>query len=92
LRAELDLMAQVQEALRDAQGARALELIARYDARYPSGLLETERLAAEVFAACQVGDAARARGAARRFLARDSASALAARVKSACATPNDGAR
>ena len=86
LRAELDLMARVQGALRDGDGARALELIALYDARHPSGVLETERLAAEVFAACQIGDGARARRAAPRFLARDSASALAARVKSSCAS------
>jgi len=39
LRAELDLMARVQEALRDARGARALELIAQYDAHHPSGML-----------------------------------------------------
>jgi len=88
LRAELDLMAQVQEALRDGRGARALELIAHYDTQYPSGMLETERLAAEVFAACQTGDAARARRVAARFLARDSVSALAERVKHSCAFAN----
>jgi hypothetical protein len=89
LRAELDLMAQVQEALRDAHGGRALELIAQYDARHPSGVLETERLAAEVFAACQIGDRARASRVAQRFLARDSSSALATRVKNACPTENE---
>lgn len=92
LRAELDLMAQVQEALRDARGARALELIARYDAQHPSGTLETERLAAEVFAACQTGDAVRARRAAQRFLARDQRSALAERVKKACSSENGDPR
>lgn len=86
LRAELDLMARVQGALRDGDGVSALELIALYDARHPGGVLETERLAAEVFAACQIGDRGRARRAAPRFLARDSASALAARVKSSCAS------
>ena len=85
LRAELDLMARVQEALRDNQGARALSLIATYDARHPSGTLENERLAAEVFAACQTGDRTRARRAAARFLARDGASSLAVRVRNACA-------
>lgn len=86
LRAELELMGQVQEALRDGQGARALSLIARYDARHPSGLLQTERLAAEVFAACQLGEKARAERAARAFLMRDRSSALAARVQKACAS------
>lgn len=85
LRSELDLLARVQEALRDNRGARALALIASYDARHPSGALESERLAAEVFAACQTGDQKRARRAAERFLVRDGASALAARVRNACA-------
>jgi hypothetical protein len=85
LRAELDLMAHVQEALRDNQGARALTLIASYDALYPSGVLTSERLAAEVFAACQMGDRTRARRAAARFLTEDSRSSLATRVRNACA-------
>ena len=91
LRAELDLMARVQGALRDGRGARALELIALYDARHPSGVLETERLAAEVFAACDIGDSARARRVAAHFLARDPVSALAQRVKNACSVPGSEA-
>jgi hypothetical protein len=91
LRAELDLMAQVQGALRDGHGAHALELIARYDAQHPSGMLQNERLAAEVFAACETGDRARAGRVARHFLARDSVSALAARVKNACLAAGDEA-
>lgn len=85
LGAELELMSQVQAALRDNRGARALSLLARYDDSFPRGQLGTERLAAEVFAACQVGDVTRARGAATRFLARDASSPLAERVKGACA-------
>lgn len=85
LRAELDLMAHVQEALRDNQGPRALALIASYDALYPNGVLKSERLAAEVFASCQMGDRTRARGAAERFLRKDGTSSLATRVRSACA-------
>lgn len=84
LRAELDLMAQVQEALRDGRGTRALRLIADYDARYPSGVLERERLAAEVFAACLVGDHTRAQRAAQLYLAQDRSSALASRVEKSC--------
>jgi hypothetical protein len=85
LRAELDLLAEVQGALRDHQAARALELIARYDARFPRGSLVNERLAAEVFAACQIGEPARAKRVAALFLQADSTSALAVRVRSACA-------
>jgi len=90
LRAELDLMAQVQGALRDGRAARALELIARYDLQYPGGSLANERLAAEVFAACSIGDPARARRVAAAFLARDNVSALAGRVKKSCLSPSEG--
>jgi outer membrane protein assembly factor BamD (BamD/ComL family) len=84
LRAELELMSQVQTALRDNRGVRALSLLERYDDAFPRGQLGTERLAAEVFAACQVGDVARARRAATKFLQRDASSTLAERVKGAC--------
>jgi hypothetical protein len=84
LRAELELMSQVQTALRDNRGVRALSLLERYDDAFPRGQLGTERLAAEVFAACQVGDVARARRAATKFLQRDASSTLAERVKAAC--------
>ena len=86
LSAELLLMADVQRALRDAQANRALELVARHAAEFPDGQLVNERLAAEAFAACQSGDVARARRAAALFLARDSTSSLALRVKKTCTT------
>jgi hypothetical protein len=85
LRAELDLMTEVQSALRDGQGARSLDLLARYDARFPHGALTNERLAAEVFAACQTGDQPRAQRVAANFLQTDASSALAARVRNSCA-------
>jgi hypothetical protein len=84
LRAELDLMSQVQAALRDRRAGQALELIERHDAVFGQGQLNQERLAAEVFAACQLRDRARARSAAARFLASDTSSPLALRVRGAC--------
>jgi hypothetical protein len=84
LRAELELISAVQAALRDRRPARALELVDRHAALYPQGQLETERLAADAIAACQSGNEARGRRAARLFLQRDPTSALAARVRSAC--------
>lgn len=90
LRAELQLMSEVQAALRDNSGARALTLIERYDGAFPQGQLRGERLAAEVFAACQVGNVARAQGAAAQFLSRDSSSPLAKRVKGACINAEQG--
>ncbi len=93
LRAELELISAVQAALRDGRPALALELVDRHAALYPRGQLETERLAAEAIAACQSGNEARGRRAALLFLQRDPASALAARVRSACpAGGNDPGR
>lgn len=88
LRAELELLGAAQAALRDGRAAEALSLFARYDVAFPAGQLTVERLAGEVFAACQVGDRARAGRAAKRFLLRDSDSALAERVKRACPFTN----
>jgi hypothetical protein len=88
LRAELELMNQVQLALRDGRAVRALELVARHAAVFPQGQLTNERLAAEAFAACQIGDVERARRAAAAFLRRDSSSALALRVKNTCPPSN----
>jgi hypothetical protein len=90
LRAELQLMSEVQAALRDNSGARALTLIERYDQSFAQGQLRSERLAAEVFAACQVGNVARAQRAAAQFLARDSSSPLAERVQGACIKAEQG--
>jgi hypothetical protein len=84
LREELELMGEVQAALRDGLGARALELTALHAGRFPRGQLARERLAAEVFAACQAGQSERALRAASRFLERDSSSLLAERVRNAC--------
>jgi hypothetical protein len=90
LRAELSLMTAAQAALRDGKAWQALRLLERYDAEFPAGQLSRERLAAEVFGACQVGDRARAARAAKRFLQHDSDSALAQRVKQACPFTSNG--
>ncbi|HWA75636.1 MAG TPA: hypothetical protein VG937_25045 [Polyangiaceae bacterium] len=84
LRAELALLNEMQGALRVGQASRALELVERHQREFPNGQLGTERLATEVFAACQLGDLSRARAAAQRFLKRDTSSPLALRVKGAC--------
>lgn len=85
LAAELQMLSSVQTQLRDGRGAAALELLERYDRRFPSGQLQGERLAAEVFAACQSGNRARALRAAERFLQHDDNSVLAERVRRSCA-------
>jgi hypothetical protein len=85
LGAELQLMNAAQTALRDGRASEALRLLARYDLEFPSGQLESERLAAEVVAACQLGLRDRARRAADLLLARDSSRVLTDRVKHSCA-------
>lgn len=92
LRAELELMAAAQAALRDGHSPRALELVDRHARLYPHGQLVQERLLAEALAGCQAGDLVRGRRAAQAFLARAPSSAMAARVKSACALGDDSPR
>lgn len=84
LRGELELLNRAQAALRDGNAAHALALLERYDVSFPSGQMTNERLAVEVFAACGLGNRARAARAASRFLELDQSSALAERVKRAC--------
>lgn len=90
LRAELTLMTAAQTALRDGRAAESLAFLEQYDRTFPGGQLLGERLAAEVFAACQLGDRARATRAATRFLQRDSGSVLAQRVQRSCAFQSGG--
>lgn len=90
LGAELELMSAAQAALRDGRPAESLAFLERYDRTFAGGQLQGERLAAEVFAACQLGDRARATRAATRFLQRDSGSLLAQRVRRSCAFQTEG--
>ena len=84
---EIALLEQVQVALRAGNGARALSLLDQNSPQPGSGQLGAERLAAEVFAACQAGDRERAARAARRFLQAYPATPASARVRASCAGP-----
>lgn len=75
------MLERVRRELRAGRGAQALALL---DQTSGGGQLGAERLAAEVFAACQAGRTERARRAAERFLRRYPAGALAARVRASC--------
>ncbi|MGC4087789.1 MAG: hypothetical protein QM756_07810 [Polyangiaceae bacterium] len=81
---ELTLLEKVQTELRAGRGAQALALLDS-SATPAGGQLQAERLAAEVFAACQAGDVGRARNAARSFLSRYPASPASGRVRGSCA-------
>ena len=62
----------------------ALVLLAEHARRYPNGLLRRERLAAEVFALCGVGQTEAARAAADGFVREFPAGPLAERVRTSC--------
>jgi hypothetical protein len=87
---ELSNLRRVQEALRAGHGAEALRLLDTSSPRLDQGQLRQERLAAEVFAACQSGQLERARQAARRFLEENPATPSAARLQSSCVGPELG--
>jgi hypothetical protein len=82
---EVALLERVQAALRAGDGAQALSLLDKNTSVSGSGQLGSERLAAEVFAACLVGNRARASRAARHFFQEYSATPASARVRASCA-------
>jgi hypothetical protein len=81
---EVENLRRVQEHLRAGRGAEALRVLDASSSRLGQGQLRQERLAAEVFAACQSGQTERARDAARRFLNENPATPSAARLKTSC--------
>lgn len=87
---EIALLERVQTALRAGNGASALTLLDQSSPGPGSGQLGSERLAAEVFAACQLGDRERASRAARRFLKIYGAAPASARVRTSCAGGETG--
>jgi hypothetical protein len=81
---EVETLRRVQEHLRAGRGAEALRVLDASASRLGQGQLRQERLAAEVFAACQSAQLERARQAARRFLQENPATPSAARLKTSC--------
>lgn len=91
LAAESRALGDVQRALRDAAGERALQLLDDQDRRFVQGALSEERAAARVLALCAAGRVASARQAAAAFVARHASSPLRARVLAACGQASTGA-
>jgi hypothetical protein len=87
---ELALLERVQAELRSGHGERALELLDKSSLALERSQLRAERLAAEVFAACQAGDLSRARGVMKRFLQDYPNTPAAARVRASCAGAESG--
>jgi hypothetical protein len=81
---EVQDLKRVQEHLRAGRGTEALRVLDASSSRLGQGQLRQERLAAEVFAACQSGRMERARQAARRFMLENPATPSAARLKTSC--------
>jgi len=85
LLAELTLLRQAQQALRDGQARRALELAERHAALYPRSQLGLERGALRVFAFCALGHKAEARALAIDLLAAAPRSPLRTSLEESCA-------
>ena len=81
LKQEIALIDACRQAVKQKAPARAIDLLARYDKRFPNGTLVPEAEALRIEALLQLGAAARARALADKFLAAYPASPLAQRVE-----------
>jgi hypothetical protein len=86
LLAELTLLRQAQQALRDGSARQALELADRHAALYPRSQLALERGALRVFAYCALGRKGDARALANELLAAAPRSPLRTSLEESCAT------
>lgn len=69
-----------REAMTTGENRRALEILRRYQRRYPAGTFRPEALALEIEVLMKVGQQSEARALATRFLARPGGGLLARRV------------
>lgn len=81
---ETRLLGQVQEALRNGSGPRALALLERYRKQFGQGVLAEEARAAEVFALCSIGDRSGAKRSAMDFIRNFPGSPILPRVYASC--------
>jgi hypothetical protein len=86
IEAELRLLREAQTALGSGRAERALEILDLHQSTFATGALREERMAARVFALCDLGRVEQARVEAARFLLEAPGSPLAARVRAACGT------
>lgn len=83
LRPEMAMLKRASDALTRGEPAEAHAILTQYRALFPGATLREEHDGLRVVAACMMGHP-RAKASARQFLARASASVLAARVSNAC--------
>lgn len=81
---EAQLIGDASKALRDGNGARALQLLAEHAARYPNGALRQERQGLRALGLCATGQVSAAREAGRSYLKQSPDAPLAAHVKKGC--------
>jgi hypothetical protein len=80
LREQIALLDSARQTLSAGSPQRALEILRRYEDRYPSGSFHPEAAATRIEALMKLGQESDARELARRFVAEHRGSLLAARV------------
>jgi len=86
--AETQLLRRADQALRNGDPARALDLLDEHARTFPNGVLAQERSAERVTTLCALGRVGEARTEAARFLAANTESPLADAVRRSCAGEN----
>ncbi len=81
---EMRLIGAAQQAMRQGDPGRALQLLDEHASEHPSGVLAEERAGARAIALCKAGRTSEGRSAAKRFLVDNPRSPLAARIRAAC--------
>ena len=81
---EMRLIGAAQQAMRQGDPGRALQLLDEHASEHPSGVLTEERAGARAIALCKAGRTTEGQSAAKRFLAKNPRSPLAARIRAAC--------
>jgi hypothetical protein len=84
LDAEVALLRDARQALRDGRAARALALLDEHARRFPHGVLAEDCAAERVFALCALGSVDQARAEGLRFLASHGLSPHADAVRTSC--------
>jgi hypothetical protein len=84
LDAEVAMLRDARQALRDGRAARALALLDEHARRFPHGVLAEDCAAERVFALCALGSVDQARAEGLRFLASHGLSPHADAVRASC--------
>jgi hypothetical protein len=89
--AEVALLREAREALREGRPSRAIEVLGEHARRFPAGALAEERRAIRAIALCQASPGPGSRAEAESFLKSAPDSPLVERVRAACFDGAEGA-